>query len=55
MLIYDNWCKYDKIMCLLIKVLASLTSVSRIFFFYFSKNMGQSGDGKRSIKLGWPY
>ena len=59
MLIYDNWCKYDKIMCLLIKVLASLTSESRIFFFflvfYFSKKMGRSVDGKRSIKLGWPY
>ena len=56
MLIYDNWCKYDKIMCLLIKVLASLTSESRIFFFffYFSKKMGRSGDGKRSVKLGWP-
>ena len=55
MLIYDDWCKYDKIMCLLIKVLASLTSESRIFFFfYFSKKMGRSGDGKRSVKLGWP-
>ena len=37
MLIYDDWCKYDKIMCLLIKVLASLTSESRIFFFTFPK------------------
>ena len=34
MLIYDNRCKYEKIMCLLIKVLASLTSESRIFFFF---------------------
>ena len=24
------------------------------FFFYFSKKLGRSGDGKRSIKLGWP-
>ena len=35
MLIYDDWCKYDKIMCLLIKVLASLNQ--EFFFFYFSK------------------
>ena len=39
MLIYDNWCKYDK----------------NFFFFNFSKKMGRSGDGKQSIKLGWPY
>ena len=56
MLIYDNRCKYEKIMCLLIKVLASLTSESRIFFFfYFPKKMGRSGDGKRSIKSVWPW
>ena len=24
------------------------------FFFYFSKKMGRSGDGKRNILLGWP-
>ena len=24
------------------------------FFFYFSKNMGRSGDGKRNILWGWP-
>ena len=23
-------------------------------FFYFSKTMGRSGDGKRNILLGWP-
>ena len=34
MSIYDNWSKYDKIMCLLIKVLASLPSESRVFFFF---------------------
>ena len=45
-------------------VLASLTSFFdytvvnlEFFFFYFSKKMGRSGDGKRNIKnilLGWP-
>ena len=25
------------------------------FFFYFSKTMGRSGDGKRNILWGWPY
>ena len=42
-------------------VLASLTSFfdytvvnMEIFFFYFSKKMGRSGDGKRNILLGWP-
>ena len=25
-----------------------------VFFFYFSKKMGRSGDGKRNILLGWP-
>ena len=57
MLIYDNWCKYDKIMCLLIKVLASLTSESRIFFFTFPKkwvgramgNEASNWDGLREI------
>ena len=39
MLIYDNWCKYDK----------------NFFFLTFPKKMGRSGDGKQSIKLGWPY
>ena len=43
MLIYDNWCKYDKIMCLLIKVLASLTSESRIFFFLLFQKNGSVG------------
>ena len=44
-------------------VLASLTSffdytvvnLDFFFFFYFSKKMGRSGDGKRNILLGWPY
>ena len=46
-------------------VLASLTSVFdytvvnlelffSFFFFYFSKKMSRSGDGKRNILLGWP-
>ena len=42
-------------------VLASLTSFfdytvvnMEFFFFYFSKKMGRSGDGKRNILLGWP-
>ena len=43
-------------------VLASLTSffdytvvnMEFFFFFYFSKKMGLSGDGKRNILLGWP-
>ena len=43
-------------------VLASLTSffdytvvnIDFFFFFYFSKKMGRSGDGKRNILLGWP-
>ena len=32
------------------------TRDSGIFFFFFdfSKKMGRSGDGKRSLKLGWP-
>ena len=51
MLIYDNWCKYDKIMCLLIKVLASLTSESRIFFFTFPKNW--VGRAMRNEALNW--
>ena len=25
------------------------------FFFYFSKKMGWSGDGKRNILWGWPF
>ena len=41
-------------MCLYIKVLASLQVIFEFFFFYFSKKLGRSGDGKRSIKLGWP-
>ena len=43
-------------MRLFIKVLASLQVILEffIFYFYFSKQMGMSGDGKRSIKLGWP-
>ena len=44
-------------------VLPSLTSffdytvvkLEFCFLFYFSKKMGRSGDGKRSILLGWPY
>ena len=42
-------------------VIASLTSffdytvVNLEFFFYFSKKMSRSGDGKRKILLGWPY
>ena len=28
--------------------------ILEFFFFYFSKKLGRSGDGKRSIKLGWP-
>ena len=53
MLIYDNWCKYDKIMCLLIKVLASLTSESRIFFFFllFQKN-GSVGRWETKRQIG---
>ena len=43
MLIYDDWCKYDKIMCLLIKVLASLTSESRFFFFSLFQKNGSVG------------
>ena len=31
------------------------TSDSGFFFFYFSKKMGRSGDGKRKILWGWPY
>ena len=27
---------------------------SYAFFFYFSKKMGRSGDGKRNILFGWP-
>ena len=30
------------------------TSDSGVFFFYFSKQMGRSGDGKRNILWGWP-
>ena len=43
-------------------IIASLTSFFdytvvnlEFFFFYFSKKMSRSGDGKRKILLGWPY
>ena len=49
MLIYDNWCKYDKIMCLLIKVLASLTNESRIFFFTFPKKWVGRAMGNKAL------
>ena len=50
MSIYDNWSKYDKIMCLLIKVLASLTSESRIFFFFtFPKKRGVRAMGNEAL------
>ena len=42
-------------------VLASMTSFFDytvvnldFFFFYFSKKMGLSGNGKRNFLLGWP-
>ena len=43
-------------------VLASMTSffdytvvnLDFFFFFYFSKKMGLSGNGKRNFLLGWP-
>ena len=36
------------------KLKYSLRWLVNLFFFYFSKKMGRSGDEKRNILLGWP-
>ena len=38
----------------LVKLSACFFTSDSDFFFYFSKRMGRSGDGKRNILWGWP-
>ena len=44
----------DNLICFLFKYLL-LGHLVWIFFFNFSKKVGRSGDGKRTILLEWPY
>ena len=48
---YQLLLKQDRV---LVKQLVNRDFLFFVFFFYFSKKMGRSGDGKRNILLGWP-
>ena len=48
---YQLLLKQDRV---LVKQLVNRDFFFFFFFFNFSKKMGQSGDGKRNILLGWP-